>query len=153
MDATRMIRHLLATPGRAKTLFDHATMLRIQEAIVRGEALHRSEVRLVVESAMPLRKVWRGMTTKQRALDLFGTFRVWDTAERNGILFYVNLADRAVEVIADRDASRKNADQQWLFACQLTQEAFRQGDFEAGVVAGIDALHRAMAGAFPAQAG
>jgi len=150
MDALRALRHLIATPGRAKKLFEHATLLRIQEEIVRGEALHRGDVRLVVESALPLRKVWRGMTTRQRALDLFGTFRVWDTEEDNGVLLYVNLADRALEVIADRAASRQTGDQHWLFACQLAQEAFKRGDFEAGVIAALDAINRAMANAFPA---
>jgi uncharacterized membrane protein len=152
MDAVRLCRHLLATRGRAKTLFAQATMLRMQEAIVRGEALHRGDVRLIIETAMPLRKVWRGMTTRQRALDLFGTFRVWDTEEQNGVLFYVNLADRALEVIADRAASRGTGDQHWLFACQLAQESFRQGEFEAGIVAALDAIDRAIAAAFPARA-
>jgi uncharacterized membrane protein len=152
MDATRVLRHLVATRGRAKPLFEHATILRMQEAIVRGEALHRCDVRLIIETAMPLRKVWRGMTTRQRALDLFGTFRVWDTEERNGVLFYVDLADRALEVIADRAASRATGDQHWLFACQLAQEAFRHGEFEAGVIAALDAIHQAMAGVFPVRA-
>jgi uncharacterized membrane protein len=152
MDATRVLRHLIATPGRAKTLFEHATLLRVQETIVRGEALHRGDVRLIVESALPLRKVLRGMTTRQRALDLFGTFRVWDTEEDNGVLFYVNLADRTFEVIADRAASRETGDQHWLFACQLAQEAFRLGEFERGVIAALDAIHRAIATAFPAGA-
>lgn len=151
MDLSRMLRHMTAFNRDGKRLFDKATMLRVQAAIASGEATHRGEIRLIVESAMPWRKLWRDMTARQRALDLFGSFRVWDTVEQNGVLLYINLADHALEVISDRTASRLTRDQHWLFACQLAQEAFKHGEFERGVLAAINAIHDALAMTFPAE--
>jgi uncharacterized membrane protein len=151
MDLMRIVRHRTAINRTGKQLFNKATMLRIQAAIATGERTHRGEVRLIVESSMPLRKLWRGMTARQRALDLFGSFRVWDTVEQNGVLLYINLADHALEVISDRTASRLTRDQHWLFACQLAQEAFKHGEFERGAIAAIEAIHQALAMTFPAE--
>ena len=151
MDGLRLLRHATSVNRAGKKLFDKATLLRLQTVISEGEATHRGEVRLIVESAMPLRKVWRGMTARQRALDLFGSFRVWDTDEKTGVLLYINLTDRALEVISDRTASKRTGDQYWLFACQLAQEAFKHGDFERGTIAAIDAIHQALRSTFPIE--
>lgn len=150
MDWSRLLRHLSATHRGARPLFDADTMKRLQQVIASGEDAHRGEVRLIIESALPLRKVRRGMTTRQRALDLFGTFRVWDTEENNGVLLYINVADRKLEVVADRAASRRIGDPHWATICGLAQAEFRGGRFEKGVTDALLAIHQALAVAFPA---
>ncbi len=152
MDWSRMTRHFMASQRRTHKLFSGDTMERLQQAIAAGEATHRGELRLIVESALPLRKVRRGMGTRQRALDLFGTFRVWDTEENNGVLLYINVADRKIEIIADRAASQRIGDPHWQTVCSVAQEAFRAGDFERGATEAIEAIHRALTTAFPADA-
>jgi uncharacterized membrane protein len=147
----RAFRHMTVPMRGSKTLFEHATLVRLQEAIARGEATHRGEVRVVIESALPFRKIRRGMTPRQRALDLFGTMRVWDTEENNGVLVYVNVCDRAIEIIADRGAARRVGDQQWLYAAGLAQEEMRQRRIEGAVTVAIDAVSRGLANAYPVQ--
>ena len=39
---------------------------------------------------------------RARALEVFAHLRVWDTEHNNGVLIYVQLADRTVEIVADR---------------------------------------------------
>ena len=151
MDWSRAFRHLAATHRGAHKLFSNETMQRLQGAIAEGETTHRGEVRLIVESALPLRKIRRGMSTRQRALDLFGTFRVWDTEENNGVLLYLNVADRRLEVIADRAAAQRIGDPHWQTVCGVAQQAFKKGEFERGVTEALGAIHRAMAKAFPAD--
>lgn len=152
MDWSRAFRHVAATYRGAHKLFSNETMLRLQREIAEGEATHRGEVRLIVESALPLRKIRRGLSTRQRALDLFGTFRVWDTEENNGVLLYINVADRRLEIIADRAAARIVGDPHWQAVCGLAQEAFKKGEFERGVAEALRAIHHALAQAFPADA-
>ncbi len=152
MDWLRTLRHL-ASPARGdRSLFDHATLLRLQDVITAGEATHRAELRLVVESAMPFRKVRRGASPRQRALDLFGTLRAWDTEENNGVLLYVNLCDRAMEIVADRGATRVAGDQRWLYALGLAHDEFRQGRYEAGLTVALQSMGQALAAAFPIAA-
>ncbi len=152
MDWGRLYRHAVGA-RRAHPLCTPDTMARLQAAIAAGESGHRGEIRLIVEASMPLRKVRRGLTTRQRALDLFGTFRVWDTEENNGVLVYVNLADRRIEVIADRAAARAIDPAVWQAAADAAQAAFRHGDFAQGAEQAIGGIHRALAAAFPAQPG
>jgi uncharacterized membrane protein len=151
MNWMRAVRHMTTSLRSTKVVFEHATLVRIQEIILRGEALHRGEVRLVVESALPFRKIRRGLTPRQRALDLFGTLRVWDTEENNGVLLYFNLCDRAMEIIADRGAARLVGDQRWLFACGLAQEEMRQRRLEGAIVAALEAIQLGLAEAYPAK--
>ncbi len=151
MDWLRTMRHLSSPLRRERALFDQATLLRLQEIITAGEANHRAELRLVVESAMPLRKLRRGTSPRQRALDLFGTLRAWDTEENNGVLLYVNLCDHALEIIADRGATRVAGDQRWLYALGLAHDEFRQGRFEAGLTVALEAMGQALAAGFPAR--
>ena len=151
MDWGRAYRHLAASQRGAHKLFSDDTMRRLQDVIAAGEATHRAELRLIVESALPFRKVRRDMTSRQRALDLFGTFRVWDTEENNGVLLYINVADRRLEVIADRAAARRVGDPHWQTVCGIAQQAFREGRFEEGVCDALESIHRALALAFPAD--
>ena len=153
MDLSRTLRHLGTTHRATAQRFPEELLRRLQAAITAGEATHRGEVRLIVEAAMPLRKVRRGLTTRQRALDLFGTFRVWDTEENNGVLLYVNVADRRIEVIADRAAARAIGDAHWQAVCAMASDAFRAERFEQGVTDALEAIRSALAAAFPLQAG
>lgn len=152
MDWSRAWRHFATTQRESQKLFSPEIMERLQAVIAEGEATHRGEVRLIIESSLPFRKIRRGMTTRQRALDLFGTFRVWDTEENNGVLLYINIADHKLEVIADRAAARGIGDPHWQSVCSLAQQAFKAGDFERGVAEALTAIHRALATVFPADA-
>ena len=149
MDLSRTLRHLTTTHRATERRFPEDLLRRLQAAITAGEATHRGEVRLIVEASMPLRKVRRGLTTRQRALDLFGTVRVWDTEENNGVLLYVNVADRRVEVIADRAAARAIGDAHWESVCSRVGEAFRAARYEDGVRDAVESIRAALAIAFP----
>ena len=153
MDWGRTWRHVVAGRRGTHGLFSEEAMTRLRAVIADGEAAHRAEVRLIVESAMPLRKVRRGLQTRQRALDLFGTFRVWDTEGNNGVLLYLNVADRKLEIVADRDAARRIADSHWQTVCAGARARFVRGEFEQGVAEALAAIHRALTTAFPAEPG
>lgn len=151
MDWGRLSRHVLATQRGTHRLFSEETLRRLQDVVTAGEATHRGEVRLIVESSLPLRKVRRGMSTRQRALDLFGTFRVWDTEENNGVLIYINIADRKLEVIADRAAARAIGDAHWQGVCDVASVAFREGDYERGLTDALRSVHAALTAAYPSN--
>ncbi len=153
MDWSRAWRHLAAARRGRHRLLSAGTLERLRTVVADGEATHRAEVRLIVETALPFRKLARGLSPRQRALDLFGTFRVWDTEENNGVLLYIEVADRRLEVVADRAAARAIGDARWQAICATASEAFARGEFEDGVVAALGSIHETLAGAFPAVAG
>lgn len=152
MDVARVLRHVRSTQRDARKLFDRDALQRLQQVIADGEVRHRGEVRLIVESALPLRKVIRGMTTRHRAIDLFGSYRVWDTEDNNGVLLYLNVADRRIEIVADRAATRGVEEGTWRAIAARAQLAFKARDYESGAAKALVGIHDALTQAFPADA-
>ncbi len=123
--------------------------MRIGSAIAAGEQTHSGQVRFVVEAALPLSLVLREQKPRARALDVFSRLRIWDTEDNIGVLIYVLLADKAVEIVADRGIHRRVGDAAWRSICRTMEAAFRGGRFEDGAVAGINAINALLAEHFP----
>lgn len=152
MDLKRLLRHLGATPWALRRAFPAGTLAAIEEAVRAAEARHAGEIRFAVEGALPLPRLWRGAGPRERAVEIFSELRVWDTEHNNGVLIYVLLADRSVEIVADRgvgDARVPAAE--WQAACRQMETAFRAGHFREGAVAGVAAVAEVLARHPPAR--
>ena len=145
----RLGSHFVTDHHSARRKFSAQALKRIEEAIAAGERRHAGQVRFVVEGSLPLGLVLRGLTPRERALELFGRFGVWDTEHNSGVLVYVLLADKAVEIVADRGISRKISQETWQAICRSMEAAFREGRFEEGAVAGVNAIGELLAEHFP----
>ena len=77
----------------------------IEQAIAAAEERTSGEIRFVIETGLDPAAALRGFPPRERALQVFAQFRVWDTELRNGVLIYVLVADRDVEIVADRGAA------------------------------------------------
>jgi uncharacterized membrane protein len=110
---------------------------RIGRAIADGETRHTGQVCFVIEAALPLPRIWHKVKPRERALEVFGLLRVWDTEANDGVLLYVLLADHAVEIIADRGINARVGDAAWQTICRKIEAAFRAGRFADGVEQGI----------------
>jgi uncharacterized membrane protein len=75
--------------------------------------------------------------------------RIWDTAHNNGVLIYLLLADRNVEIIADRGIDAKVGAAGWEKICVDMETEFKAGHFERGVIRGVGAVSRELAKYFP----
>ena len=149
----RWIRHRLRAPRAVDRVLPPAALERIEETIAAGEMSHRGEIRLAVEASLPWSYLKRDARVRERAEMLFAKLRVWDTDERNGVLIYVELADHGIEIVADRAVARAVPQDAWPPIVAAMAGRFRAGDFEAGVVAGIEQVGRLMAQHFPAREG
>ncbi|WP_314951714.1 TPM domain-containing protein [Bradyrhizobium cosmicum] len=151
MSIKRIARHLVQHHWRAKQIFPQAVLDRIEQAIKRGETTHSGQVRFVVEGALDGGPLFRNQPARARALDVFSHLRIWDTAHNNGVLIYLLLADRDVEIIADRGIHAKVGSEGWESICRAMEAEFRPGQFERGVISGIEAVSRELARHFPPQ--
>ncbi len=115
-------------------------MRAIEESIRASEATHHGQIRFAVEAALDLLPLLRNQSARGRAIDVFSLLRVWDTEHNNGVLIYLLLADRDVEIVADRGVSRLVAPAAWERICREMERAFRDRRFEEGVLAGIEAV-------------
>jgi uncharacterized membrane protein len=153
MQLGRMIRHAATTHWRTRMLFPTATLDAIEKAIARAELSHAGELRFAIETALTPAYILNDAVARARALDVFSQLRVWDTEANNGVLIYVEVADRNVEIIADRGFKGRVGAAEWEAVCRLMEEHFRAGRFEIGSVAGVDAIGSLLARHFPQTAG
>ncbi|MFT4120458.1 TPM domain-containing protein [Bradyrhizobium sp.] len=149
MSIRRITRHLLQHHWRAKQVFRQDVLDRIEQAIKRGEATHSGQIRFVVEAALDGTPLFRNQPARARALDVFSHLRIWDTVHNNGVLIYLLLADRDVEIVADRGIDAKVGAHGWETICRAMEAEFRSGQFERGVIGGIEAVSRQLSAHFP----
>ena len=140
MNISRLFRHLLTPPWIAARRFGPALSAEIRAAVERAQPRHRGGIRLVVEGPLSFARLWRGQDARQRAAELFGRLGVWDTEENSGVLIYVQLVDRRVEILADRGIAAKVVQTEWDAICRSMETAFKAGNYRAGALA---AIHRA----------
>jgi uncharacterized membrane protein len=94
---------------------------------------------------LPLSYLWRNASARERAVTVFGKLRVWDTEHNNGVLIYLLLAERAIEIVADRGLTRHVPQAQWDTLLATMRGAFAAGRFEEGLAQAVDAVDALLA--------
>lgn len=150
MDLARIARHLLMTPGRLRKALPQRALAAIETAIAESEGQHAGQIRFAAEGALEAMPLFRGQSARERAIEVFAQLKVWDTEHNNGVLIYLLLADRDVEIVVDRGIAARIGDEQWARVCRDMEAAFRQGDYARAVIGGILAVTRHLASRFPA---
>lgn len=148
---SRLLTHLLHTPLATRRAFPAAVQEAIRKTIADGEQTHRGELRFVVEGDWPVADVLRGKPVRDRALEIFGLARVWDTAENTGVLIYVLLCEHKVEILADRGLQHVADADTWESICSAMTTAFRGGRFEEGSLQAVRSINTLLLRHFPSD--
>jgi hypothetical protein len=151
MGLARALRNLMTPAWLARRRFPESSLDAIQAAIHASESKHGGEICFAVEAGLELHDLWRGMDARQRAHEVFSELRVWDTAANNGVLIFVLLAERNVEIVADRGAAAAVAPEAWEAVCREMERHFTDGRLQEGAVAGVNAVGELLARHFPAS--
>lgn len=150
---SRLLKHLLHTPFTTRRAFPASLQETLRQLVAEGEQTHRGEIRFVVEGDWPLLDVLGKKTTRERALEVFGQARVWDTHENTGLLVYVLLCEHKVEILADRGLHAAAGSGTWESLCAELSAAYQGGRFEEGSVTLLRQLNTLLRGHFPAENG
>jgi uncharacterized membrane protein len=153
MDIRRFFRHVFATRRSARRRFTDVVLAEIERAVRDVESRHSGEIRFVIEGALDPPELWRGVTPRERAVQLFSQLGVWDTQNNNGVLIYVLLADRDVEILADRGLAARVPPAEWEQVCHEIEGHYREGRFSQGSVAGVHRVGELLARHFPGSGG
>lgn len=145
----RVIKHLFMPPWAWRRAFPQATLDAIEAAIRASEMAHSGEIRFAIENSLAPGRVWRGVSGRERAIEVFSDLRVWDTEHNSGVLVYLLLADHDIEIVADRGIAARVAPAAWETVARTMEAAFRQGEFERGALAGIEEISALLAAHFP----
>ncbi len=151
MNVKRIVKHLLMSDSQVNRAFPCSTLNTIEAAITSSEILHTGEIRFAVEGGLDGLPLFQGYSARERAIELFSQLRVWDTRHNTGVLIYLLLADRAVEIVADRGINSKVDAQEWGKVCRQMEAAFSQSNFERGVVSGVQAVTGHLQQHFPSN--
>jgi uncharacterized membrane protein len=151
MGIQRIGKHLLPRRWRVQRAFSRDALANIEKAIKVSEKVHTGQICFAVEGALDGRPLFKDQPARGRAIDVFSQLRVWDTENNSGVLIYLLLADRDVEIVADRGINAKVEQAEWETICRAMETEFRSGNFEAGMLTGITAVTELLARYFPAS--
>jgi uncharacterized membrane protein len=136
---------------------DASAQKRLALRVSDSEQLHTGQIRVCVEGGLPtsyiLRKTTMKAVTRQRAVMLFSKLRVWDTEQNNGILVYLLLAERAIELVVDRGLNAHASYGAWAAIVQRLESALHQGLFEQGLAQAVDEISALLVAHFPRTLG
>lgn len=153
MNLKRIMQHLSSGRAAVQRAFPLPALDAIERAIQTTETQHDGQIRFAVEASLELAPLLAGQSARERAVEVFSRLRVWDTEHNNGVLIYLLLADRDVEIVADRGIHARLGQEAWEAICREMESAFREGHFEAGVLAGIHAVGEHLVRHFPPRSG
>jgi uncharacterized membrane protein len=139
----RWFRQCLYVPWRTRQYFSAASLAQIEQAVSAAEQGHQGEIRVVIEGALPLYSAYR-MGARQRARELFGLLRVWDTEHNTGLMLYLNLCERHVEIVADRGIDGMAGGAYWQSICEQMTQRLAAGQHTEAVLHGVEQLGRAL---------
>lgn len=147
----RMLKHLLTPEWRVRQCFPRRLLQAVETAIAASEARHAGEIRFVVEASLTPAQLLRGVTARKRAIEVFSALRVWDTELNCGVLVYVLLAERDVEIVADRGLNGRVSPEEWEAVCRRMERAFGRQEYGAGALAAVEEIGRLLAERMPAR--
>jgi uncharacterized membrane protein len=133
----RFFKHLVSNVWQVRHHFSEDAMHNIEKAIRASEKLHNGEICFIVEAGLHPMEILYKKSPRKRAIELFSLFKMWDTEHNNGVLIYLLLADRDVEIVADRGIHQHVGNAAWEHICHQMELKFRHGEFEAGVLQGV----------------
>lgn len=140
----RVLKHRWLDGAHQRHALAPAVLERLTQRVAASEQRHSGEIRIVVESSLPTSYLWRKASmpqiVRQRAVTLFGKLRVWDTAHNNGVLIYLLLAERAIEIVADRGLNEHVTPQQWQAMIHHLRAAFQEGRHEDGLTETLEEI-------------
>ena len=149
---TRFFDHFFTRANAIDRAFPEPALLRIEKVVAEAETGTSGQIRVAIESHLPAIAAWSGYSARERSIDVFSQLRVWDTEHNNGVLIYLLMADKDVEIIADRHIHRAVGEREWHRICKLMEGQFARGEFEKGVCAGATEIGSVLRRHFPGEA-
>jgi uncharacterized membrane protein len=149
----RIVRHRWMDGSDVRRAAPPELLKRLENYVSASEARHSGEVRICVEAGMPNSYLWRDASPRQRAVAMFGKLRVWDTEHNNGVLIYLLLAERAIEIVADRGLNDKVTSAEWQAITARMSAAFAAARFEEGLTQALQEVSALLVQHFALQDG
>jgi uncharacterized membrane protein len=153
-----MLKHLWLDASDARRAIPPDMLLRLARRTAASEGRHNGQIRICVEASLPMSYLWRlgkhvtmAQLVHQRAVMMFSKLRLWDTEHNNGVLIYLQLAERAIEVVADRGLNSHVQAEEWQAMTHRMSAAFAEGRFEDGLTQALEEVSALLVAYFPSS--
>ena len=147
----RLLANLFSGWFALPRLFPAEAMRRIRDVVAEGELHHAGELCVAIESRYSPFAVLDGLGTRQRAEQVFSLLRVWDTRDNSGVLLYLQLAERRVELVADRGIAARVDPALWQAICDDFSNEMRTQEPEQAVLNCLGRINALLVRHFPAE--
>lgn len=156
-----VLRHRWRDASDTRRAIGPQALHRLTQCVTASEQRHMGELRICVEAGLPMSYLWRHAwhsesmpaVVRQRALRLFGKLGIWDTEHNNGVLIYLLVAERSIEIVADRGLSQLVPPEQWRALVGRLGESLHAGRFEEGLARALDEVSKLLEQYFPVPPG
>jgi len=149
MNIKRLLRHFIVPTWYAQRIFPRTALQAIAEQIQLCESTHGGEIRVAIEAELSASALLKDQSPRDRATEVFASLRMWDTDQRNGVLVYLCLADRAIEIIADRGLNGKVSPREWQTICESLQKLCSQKQYQLALSSAVQDASVLLAKHFP----
>jgi uncharacterized membrane protein len=154
---TRLFRHRWQSNLVARHVISKDTLAMLTAAVDQAETSHSGEIRIYIEASLPtsylLSSDSMAQIVRRRAMSMFGKLHVWDTRHNNGVLIYLLLAEKRLEIVADRGLNDCVPTDAWERLANGMGTAFKAGDFELGLTQAVHEITSLLHTHFPLAAG
>ncbi len=144
----RLLRHWFTFDSAATRAFPPSLFNKIEAVIAKVESSHHCEIALAVEASLKTAEIRAGLTPRARAQRLFGTLGVWDTEHNTGVLLYVLIADRSVELVTDRGVKARIPDSTWQPLIAELTAAYKSGEYQQSTLQFLNLLSQQLDSTF-----
>ena len=149
----RIFQHRWLDEADTRRAIPPAVSEQLAQRVAASERRHAGEVRFYIEAGLPMSYLWQDLTPHDRAVAMFSKLRVWDTAQNNGVLIYLLLAEHAIEIVADRGLNAHVSPQQWAEIVARMGTAFKDDRFEDGLTQALEEVSALLVQHFPVAPG
>jgi len=155
-----IFKHRWMDESDTRRTFGSDLLNRLTRRVAASERRHSGEIRICVEAGLPMSYLWRHLwhqtpirvLCRERAMSMFGRLQVWDTTHNNGVLIYLLLAEREIELVADRGLNAFVVDAQWQAMVQRMGAAFAARHYEDGLTQALEEVSAVLVANFPESA-
>ena len=136
--AKRWLKHFFYVSS-AHRYFNKQDRQEIARAVQQAEKGHVGEIQVVIEGHIPCSQAYY-QNTRLRAQQLFAELGVWDTELNSGVLLYLNLCERKVEIVIDRGLKNATQTETWNKICQNIAVTLAQKEYLRAVIGGVNEI-------------
>ena len=126
----------------AEDLLTKEERKRVAQAIAQAEQATSSEIRVHLEDHIE-------EDVLDHAAYIFEELGMHRTADRNGILIYICVADRQMAVIGDKGINEKVPEGFWNGVIEALRRNFQGGNFAAGLIEAVEMVGELTSTHFP----